>query len=248
MRMMLSSLLVLCTLSAAGPVVAEETPARVWIEAWADVDAEGRVTGLEFDPGAAPVITGVAEPVLRGLAFEPASRDGQAVASRTRVGAQLAFTPRAEGEYAGTVLRTNEPVVRLASAVNPDYPSATVREGVGGIVLLDVAVKADGRVDAADTRLHSARFFRRGKDYDGPLGRLLVDATLAAVTKWRYDVPQVDGQPIAVRLRVPTRYTPPRVDMTAWFDALGDDGASASPQDERVRLPRRKTPAVEPER
>ena len=59
---------------------------------------------------------------------------------------------------------------------------------------------------------------------------------------------QVDGQPIAVRLRVPTRYTPPRVDMTAWFDALGDDGASASPQDERVRLPRRKTPAVEPER
>lgn len=92
--------------------------------------------------------------------------------------------PRDEGGAPGG---TVEPPVRIET-VEPDYPAAARRAGVGGMVVLAVEVGADGRVGDVEVI--------RGR----PLG--LTKAAIEAVRQWRFEPARRDGEPIVMTTTV----------------------------------------------
>lgn len=83
----------------------------------------------------------------------------------------------------------------LKTRVEPQYPPAARRAGVGGEVVLQVVVERDGTIGAV--------FAVR----EGPLG--LTEAATDAVRRWVYEPARLDGRPIAVFKTVRVRFTPP---------------------------------------
>lgn len=99
-------------------------------------------------------------------------------------GARTAAEKPKGGEKAGKAVK--EP--RLVHKVQPSYPAEAKKEGLEGIVLIDVRVGKDGAVaDARVTRGHP----------------VLAEAALAAVRQWRYQ-PTLgpDKKPVEVTLTI----------------------------------------------
>jgi protein TonB len=84
-------------------------------------------------------------------------------------------------------------VARYLSNPKPFYPRLARQRRQQGLVLLDVAVTADGL--AADVRVkQSSRF------------ELLDDAAMGAVRQWRFTPAQKGNRPIACQIEVPVRF------------------------------------------
>lgn len=79
------------------------------------------------------------------------------------------------------------PAPRLLQQVEPDYPDEARRAGVAGLVTLDVVIGTDGRV-------RQATVIRSIPALDA--------AALAAVRRWEYEPPRVNGRPEVVILTV----------------------------------------------
>lgn len=89
----------------------------------------------------------------------------------------------------------------------PDYPLALACAGQGGEVVLVLSLDAQGR--PADIRMESSS------------RRPSLDASaIAAVRGWRFKPATNLGKPVASRLRVPVKFTPPvmRPDRCFAFD------------------------------
>lgn len=205
---------VLFILSGLSPMAAAEPEAPVALErvvsAWASVDAEGRVAGLEFDAETPPQIAAVAEQAFMRLEFDPATRGNVPVSSRTAVSARLRFTPDGALGYATEVVETYQPGARTTHSVHPRYPFEAARNGVGGLIWLDLGINADGTVDPQQTRVVDARFHRDEKPYKGrKTMALLENAAREAVAQWTFEQPRIDGVAIATRQRVQMKFTPP---------------------------------------
>lgn len=76
----------------------------------------------------------------------------------------------------------------------PEYPAELKQDNISGIVLLDVVVTDDGRVDSAEVVKSTAEAFNA--------------PTLAAVKTWRFRPGKVEGRPVSVRLRLPVKFSP----------------------------------------
>jgi hypothetical protein len=206
--------LALLALSGLPSVFAAEPKAPDALErvvsAWASVDTEGRVSGLEFDAQTPAQIAAVAETAFMRLAFDPATRGGEPVSSRTAVSARLKFTPDGGLGYMTEVIEAYQPGARTILSVHPRYPAAAAREGVGGMIWLELRINADGTVDPQQTRVVDARFHRDAKAYKGHRTTALLEAAAReAVAQWTFEQPWVEGVAIATRQRVQLKFTPP---------------------------------------
>lgn len=87
---------------------------------------------------------------------------------------------------------TEVPAPRRKHLVLPEYPEAAKALGVRGIVLIELIIERDGSVGEA----HVVRSIP-GLD----------EAALSAVRQWEYELTQVDGKPVRVRLAVPITFS-----------------------------------------
>jgi len=94
--------------------------------------------------------------------------------------------------YAALPPGAEAPVLR--TRVEPQYPLAARRAGVGGEVVLQVVVERDGTIGGVFPVK------------EGPLG--LTEAATDAVRRWVYEPAKLDGRPIAVLKTVRVRFTP----------------------------------------
>lgn len=83
----------------------------------------------------------------------------------------------------------------LKTRVEPQYPSAARKAGLGGEVVLQVVVERDGTIGSVFAV------------QEGPMG--MTAAATDAVRRWVYEPARLDGRPIAVVKTVKVRFTPP---------------------------------------
>lgn len=95
--------------------------------------------------------------------------------------APAAQTPAVDAKVAGQEV----PVPARKKYVAPEYPAAAAAEGVRGIVILDVVIAEDGKVE-------STRVSRSVPGLD--------EAAMAAVKMWEYEPTRFAGKPVKVRL------------------------------------------------
>jgi len=81
----------------------------------------------------------------------------------------------------------NMPAPRKIKDVRPMYPESALKERSRGVVILEITVGPDGRVQAAKV-LRSIPLFD--------------EAALVAVRQWEYAPPTWNGQPISVIVTV----------------------------------------------
>lgn len=86
---------------------------------------------------------------------------------------------------------TDVPPPKRTKFVSPVYPPEAQAAGQRGIVILEIVVAADGRVE-------SVNVVRSVPPFD--------EAATAAVRQWEYEVTRVDGKPVPVRLTVPITF------------------------------------------
>lgn len=83
------------------------------------------------------------------------------------------------------------PIPKKTKHVQPVYPQEALEQGLRGIVILDLVVDTEGRVE----EMHIIRSIP-GLD----------EAALAAARQWRYEPVKVDGRPVRVRVTVPITF------------------------------------------
>jgi hypothetical protein len=222
--------LVLFLLTCVGsPLAVAEDTSRLTVSAWADVDAEGRVSGLEFKTDLPKSIEGVARGIFEPLRFEPATLGGEPAPSRTTLRTTLELTPDNSGGYVVKVVDLDQIGSYVVSTSPPQYPRDALRGRVGGKIWLEVSINAQGRVDVAQSKVFASRFHRGGKPYEGKYGQQLIDAAREAMAQWTFAQPEVAGVPIPTRLRLPITFGPPLSGRESPFDYGEFDRQSASP-------------------
>ena len=101
----------------------------------------------------------------------------------------------------------------LVKGVEPIYPQAAKKKGLGGLVEMDITIAKDGSVKDA-TVFNVLGIVRSGlqenlvarkRVKDG----LLAEAARQAVLQWRYEPFMYCGEPIEKRTRVAVRFPPP---------------------------------------
>lgn len=182
-------------------LVAAEPVERVFA-ARIDIDAAGVVTAVE---PMGPVDADLADAVRRGaggLAFEPATVDDRPVPSRSTAIVRLRFDPEAAAprdvELIGAI-HANSPTMRP-----PRYPPDLLRDKLSALVVLRLAVDADGRVRAEDSRAEHAELREPGgkRVARTSLVRPAVEASLAAASQQALPVEEVDGVARASTARI----------------------------------------------
>jgi len=195
-------------LMLAAPLVAMAGDAPVaWVDlhasAWVDVDALGKAHVIEMEKvkGLADVVqsTPIAETIKERLhdrieswQFNPATRDGVAVVSRTHLHVVMEGFDDGAGNLG----------VRIRSAATgPDVKDwndyglarAGVTAGEEGIVTFYIAYGADGKVTAAEVR--ESKTFSGGR-FVGTASKTLRKGLLAVARRWTFVPEQVAGQPV----------------------------------------------------
>jgi TonB family protein len=83
------------------------------------------------------------------------------------------------------------PVPKKTKHVQPTYPQEALAQGVRGIVILDIVVDTQGKVE-------STNVIRSVPGLD--------EAAIAAARQWGYEPTKVDGKPVRVRITVPITF------------------------------------------
>ena len=150
------------------------------IELASTIRREGRIVGQ-------PVI--VVEP------GQPASVEvGEPGHPHFKLEATLALLPASADREPATFSLENEATYR--KLLPPVYPASAIQNKIEGMVYLDVAIDADGRVTSA-TLDHA----------DPPIATVLGEAATTAVKTWQFNPPMRDGKLVAGRVVVPLRFT-----------------------------------------
>jgi TonB family protein len=128
--------------------------------------------------------------------------DGDDQKNLTLLISYLGQTVNAERQATPQRIRVGGGVMarKLVSSVAPQYPQEARDKGVEGTVLLRVTVGKDGAVKEIEA-------------IEGP--SVLIPAALEAVKQWRYQVTQLNGEPVEVETEVSVNFSlgaadPPR--------------------------------------
>src|SRR6187397_964324 len=89
------------------------------------------------------------------------------------------------------VAGTDVPAPRRSKFVAPSYPAEAQMRGLRGIVILELVIDEQGKVISADV-------VRSVPPFD--------EAALTAARQWEYEVTQLNGQPVRVRVTVPITF------------------------------------------
>jgi TonB family protein len=163
----------------------------------ADVDAQGHVTDTQFDSDVPPALATTLAAAVKQWQFVPARRDGRPVPAHTFVFAKLQAIPDARGNYSLRIsFDGNGPRLRKLNVL-PKYPRDARQLRQSAFLFLDATVRPDGRL--ADMTV-SNRFegWRTRPSFE--------QAVLEAAKRWRAIPEQVDGQPVATRVRIPVNF------------------------------------------
>lgn len=112
----------------------------------------------------------------------------------TLLAAAAALAACTDAPPAAPTVPSTQPLARTTPP--PAYPEALACDGVGGQVLLQVDIGADGRPA-------SMRVLGSSKESE------LDEAAIAAVRGWEFAPATRNGAPIPSRIQVPVTFTPP---------------------------------------
>jgi TonB family protein len=201
------------------------------------VDAQGNPESAavdSVDPPEAAVLSDAAIAAVMRWKFNPALRDGIAVADDIRV--PVDFRVDEGEEVSGAAQATAANVARAIPASYrklspPVYPASSVVSGIEGVVFVTAAVDTDGHVTSASV------------DHAEPVvASVLGDAAIKAVKSWTFNPATQNAKAIASRIVVPLRFalSDPKTVPTGAVPANAleiidivahpsDDGATAPP-------------------
>lgn len=152
-----------------------------------DLDAQGRVTSIDPVDAIPDATRAALQAHIANWRFEP--RDGATQATRTYLRVATAGESSATSTPRIISASTGPAMTHLTQ---PVYPTSELRRGEGGVVVLEVAVGADGRV-------HDVGFHGDRQQATRSMAQAARDAALA----WQFTPEQVDGQPVASTVVVP---------------------------------------------
>ncbi len=189
----------------------------VFVVAHIAVDGHVVSTGLKSGPGNSPDVYPLVTAALQGVqgwTFNPAEKDGRAVASDEIVpvvfkgaqplnvlsmGGQLdpieiesTNAVLANGDYAGPT--ENVDYRRLQP---PRYPTAALQAHQTGRIVLKVLVSAAGEPESAE--VYEAK--------PAEAAQAFADSSIAAVMQWRFNPGMKDGEPVPGYVLIPFDYT-----------------------------------------
>lgn len=211
----------LLLLALAFPLLADETPALDKTYGYrVSVDAEGKVTAFEPSSEIPGALLPTLDALVENAEFEPAQVGTRAVPSLTSVYVVVRF------EGGGDELRAAPVKVTSGggtlNSTPPRYPSTAIRNDFGALVWATLSFKADGSLDREASRIDSVDVVRgTGRPSSrqiGPYKQRFEDATWKAMANWTLTPDEVDGQPVAMTVRVPTRFCPMRNRPTGCSD------------------------------
>lgn len=209
---------------------AEEPGLKLASSAVVDVDATGKahvVTLDSVDGPNGPLPTALSQPIetrlrerIESWQFVPATRDGVAVSSRTRLGVSLRAVDDGHGGVAVHVVS-----VGTGGAIREkhmaDLISAFIHYGSQVYLVADVHYAGDGSVidvDVTDQRVLSGGRFISHAD------RNMRKAVERALRRWTFETEVVAGQPIEGHGRLPIWVCDSAACETAARDVRASDG------------------------
>lgn len=124
--------------------------------------------------------------------FEPVKVDGNPVIAKTRMSIELTAVPHGDGYlmkvnhvYFGSLKPRGDRAM-------PRYPAAAIRERLGARVLLLVKLDAEGNV--VEAHPYQTSLSKRGREKHVERWReLFAQASVAAVSQWKYEPSEVAG-------------------------------------------------------
>jgi protein TonB len=180
-------------LAAVGqPVVAHGTPPS----RQASPRQRGRAQPAPLVNAANPVAADGAKvpmPAAGPAAANPAAATPSVVATAAPAMQAAPNTGRSVGETASQQAASSRPA-RVLQAPRPDYPVISRDLGEQGVVMLRLAIDADGTL--LRTELQKSSGFTR-----------LDRAARDGVTRWQFQAAQENGRPVAAQLVLPVRFS-----------------------------------------
>lgn len=153
-----------------------------------DLDADGKLVAAQPLRGGDDATSRLVAEELRHWAFQPVTHAGAPEAASTYV--RVVAMSGAEGAAPKILQATTGPAPdRLTQ---PAFPAAAQREGRQGVVVLQLAINAAGKVSSAQVH-----------DTEGDVNRAMAAAALAAARDWTFHPEQVSGAPVAGNMLVP---------------------------------------------
>lgn len=154
---------------------------------------------VELDAGGAPLAATPLRDVedatvrklqqdLRSWVFQPALVDGRPVPTSTWL--RVVAIPSTDGAAPTVLSATVGPAPE--SLRKPEFPTAAGRRGQQGVVVLELDMDAQGRIDAVSVR-----------DTVGNISRAMAEAAVAAAHGWTFRPERVAGVPMAGKLMMP---------------------------------------------
>lgn len=220
-RALLASLLLhavlLCSLAVAwSPLPAVDAPLLISLQPAPVLAAAGQPVGHATPPSRSPspIPRGRAQPAPPVNVANPVAADGAKVPMPAAVPAAANPAPampgavaaavapaspsapntgRSVGETASQQAVSSRPA-RVLQAPRPDYPAISRELGEQGVVMLRLAIDADGTL--LRTELQKSSGFTR-----------LDRAARDGVTRWQFQAAQENGRPVAAQLVLPVRFS-----------------------------------------
>ena len=212
----------------AANAVQSEAVITMRLDGEISVDPQGRVHDYKVRTETTPGVRQLLDRVIPTWRFEPVLVDGKAVLARAPMRLVLAaapsdgnykihvdnvlFMPNSDEEYAADK-KIRDAIdgyaINSVSMRPPSYPAPLLHAGVSGIVLLNVRVAPDGRVEEAFA-VQSSLLDVKGHAKRLEPGRLALERNaVVAARDWRFrvDAPDPAGLTPAERtLRIPVHY------------------------------------------
>jgi protein TonB len=132
-------------------------------------------------------------PAAGPAAANPAAATPSVVATAAPATQAAPNTGRSVGETASQQAASSRPA-RVLQAPRPDYPVISRDLGEQGVVMLRLAIDADGTL--LRTELQKSSGFTR-----------LDRAARDGVTRWQFQAAQENGRPVAAQLVLPVRFS-----------------------------------------
>lgn len=214
-----------CMALSAPAASAGDAAARVYTFQ-VEVDRSGALTSVQPAGGAGDATT--TAQLQRELATWVFERNGGSASGSVSTWVRVTALPAAGGSAARILSASVGPA---PDALNlPDYPDNARRLGHEGVVVLELAVDADGAVQKASVHQTAGR-----------INRAMANAALAAARGWSFRPERIDGAPQAGTLLMPVCFSVSAVPACQWTgpndQALGRDAVVALAPTGRLTSP-----------
>jgi TonB family protein len=188
--------LFLAALFAASASAAPPPPRTIYLQADATIDAQGKVTALEWTTAndAEKYIVGRIGPGVQAWEFAPGTLDGVPAETHTRLWVSLELAMTDEGGIRLRFLDAHTGA-DVASRVTPTYPANALRHGSEAFVRATLAIDTAGVPTIESVEMQASG---QQKSFEA--------SARAALAQWRFKPETVGGRPVAARLVVPVGY------------------------------------------